>query len=124
MGFAYELYENGHILAIHSDEYLTIEDIQDMDVLIRNHCRRMQSSVHIVFDLMMVEDYPRNVLELQHELHWTREENLDWVIFISNNHYLNVMLDTAMHLSGHSYLMLDDFDAAMNIVYSEYEMAS
>ena len=121
MAFEYQAFENGHILAIRTEEVLTMDDIYDIDFLIRSYCHQIERNVHIIVDMMLTEAYPRNVLALNHEMKWIHEDKLGWVVFLSDNHYLNILLDTAMHISGHNYIMLDNFDAAMNLVSMEYE---
>lgn len=121
MAFDYQSFEDGHILAIYTDTVLTMEDIQDIDLFIRNHCHQIEGNVNIITDLMLTEEFPRNVLELNREMKWIHESNLGWIVFLSGNHYLNILLDTAMNISGHSYIVLDNFDAAMSLVSNQYD---
>lgn len=121
MAFDYQIFEDGHVLAIHTETVLTMDDIHDIDFLIRSHCHQIEGKVHVIADLMPTEDYPRNVVELNHEMKWIQENNLGWVVFLSRNHYLNMLLDTAMHISGHNYIMLDNFEAAMSLVSIPYD---
>jgi|GEM_PF-5182456 len=121
MGFDYQTFNYGHVLAIRTEHDLTLDDIHEIDHLIRSHCHQIEGNVHIIVDLMMTEQYPRNVVDMKHEMEWVHQENLGWVVFLSENYYLNKMLDAAMHLSGHNYVMLNDFQAALNLVSVSYE---
>ena len=121
MNFDYQSFEYGHILAIRTETVLTLEDVQAIDELIRSHCHQIEGTVHIIADLMPTEVFPRNVIDLRHEMNWVHEANLGWVVFLSENYYLNMLLDTAMNMSGRNYLMLDNFDAALSLVTNQYE---
>jgi hypothetical protein len=121
MSFSLEARNNGNVLIIRTQETLTRDDMVHMSNEIRTHCRQIEGTVHIVADMMATEQYPRNVVELKKVVTWTHESNLGWVVYLSNNHYLNVVLDAVMHMSGHSYLMLDNFDAALMIVSADVQ---
>ena len=123
MNFNIEPRNNGNVLIIRTEETLTQEDMQYMSNEIRTHCRQIDGTVHIVADMLATETYPRNVVQLKKVVTWTHESNLGWVVYLSNNHYLNIVLDAVMHMSGHSYLMLDSFDAALAIVSADIQMA-
>lgn len=124
MGFSLEAINDGRVLVVHTEETLTQQDFAAMSNAIRSHCRgNGEAIVHIVADMMLTESYPRNVVQLKKVVTWTHEVNLGWVIYLSQNHYLNVVLDAVMHMSGHGYLMLDNFDAALSLVTADVQMA-
>lgn len=124
MGFSLEAINNGRVLVVRTGDTMTHEDFAAMSKEIRTHCHNQNNEiVHIVADMMLTQEYPRNVLQLRKVVTWTHEPNLGWVIYLSQNHYLNVVLDAIMHVSGHSYLMLDNFEAALSLVLADIQMA-
>lgn len=123
MSFSLETLNNGHVLLIRTEEVLTEDDMVDMSNAIRSYCHQTDGLVHIVADMFATEQYPHNVVELKKVVTWTHERNLGWVVFLSNNHYLNVVLDAVMNMSGHTYLMLDNLESAMTLVSANVQMA-
>lgn len=123
MSFNLETLNNGHVLLIRTEEILTEDDMRGMSNEILSHCRQIEETVHIVADMFATEKYPHNVLDLKKVMTWTNEQNLGWVIFLSNKHYLNVVIDAVMNMSGHTYLMLDNLESAMTLVSANVQIA-
>jgi len=119
MSYSLELINEGNPLFIQTGETVTAAEFAEINEQILMYSRQASGTFHLIANMLATQHHPNNVLELKRAVQWTREPNIGWVIYLSNNHYLNIVMDTIMNMHGQSYLVLDDVDAALAIVALE-----
>ena len=121
MSYSVELLNGGGALLIQTGETVTVDEFEEINAKILMYSQQAPGKFHLITDMLDTRHHPNNVVELKHAVHWTREPNIGWVIYLSNNHYLNILVDTIMNMHGQNYLVLDSLDAAMAVVLTDDE---
>jgi hypothetical protein len=119
MSYNVQLLNNGNALLVRTGETVTMDEMTEINNKILTYSRQASGTFHLIADMMETRTHPNNVIELKKSIHWTDEPNLGWVIYLSQNHYLNILVDTVMSMYGQTYLVLDNLDAAMSIVMAD-----
>lgn len=116
MSYQIQLLNEGNALLVRTGKCVTMDEFTEINEKILMYSREAPGTFHLITDMLETREHPNNVLEFKHSVHWTREPNIGWVIYLSDNHFLNMLVDTAMNMHGQSYLVLNDLKAAMSII--------
>ncbi|MDQ7027849.1 MAG: hypothetical protein Q9P01_17330 [Anaerolineae bacterium] len=116
MPYQMRLLNEGHVLLVQTGECVTMDEFAEINEKILMYSREAPGTFHLITDMLETREHPHSVRDFKHAVHWTREQNIGWVIYLSDNHFLNVLVDAAMNMHGQSYLVLNDLQAAMSII--------
>lgn len=93
---------------------ISIEEIYEANAVAIERIRMGTPPVHVIVNTLEIEKIPTSLRAVQELIAYTREPNLGWIIYVSNNRLISFFNSVVSQLSTAKFLTVDTVEEALS----------